>query len=554
MSYVVGVSSGAFTVTGAEEKQQLAGLFNKAQSSITKGVTFVQLDLESISEFEEPQLQMHMKEDVMKKLNIEFGIHSETKAFGVEASEMDSALETEYDRAQRRMIIILENSGKIGSKYVLIHSSESDPFPLLTLKTQPLELVDFYGRPLKEFLEKNDWLIKWFMEGVGKFMWVEILHGRTLDYSLEQIEKEFRDKYRAASKDISEEELKNRMEEAKKEYQDYFMNTVSSKALHYGPERWAYFLVAKWMEEKNDPLWTKIVDASIKFFAERDKTTPEQWLANRKIQEKSINDENFRAAQEIWVPAVSAKYIWGHMFPENPKYKDNDPKEIIKKYNMPLVLESPMGGRGIEEWLRLANPFQYYFLVEHVNKEAGFNVLMIGLDFEHMLSLRLDPELVIRLFPEDGGKLVNVIHAGWPSTLAPAHLPIAIGSDQQKYLYERYYELRQKGMGKDKEVYIVFERGGPETFQQSMISLKLIKEFLEKDIKPEDLIKKENIKFFGIDLGDMASTERQLTAIREHAYDPLKGLLMVPEEEHGVLGRAAVDRGKTEEWRKGRFR
>jgi hypothetical protein len=544
MSYIVGVSSGAFGVAGPEEKQQLAGLFNKAQSSITKGVTFVQLDLESISEFEEPQLEKHMKEDVMKKLNITFGIHGETKAFGVEAAELDSALETEYDRAQRRMIQILERAGKIGSKYMLIHSSESDPFPLLTLKTQPLELVDFYGRPLREFLSENERLIKWLMEEAGKeIIWI---HGRTLDWTFKETEKELRDKYKAAGKEISEDELKKRLEDTKKEYRDYFMNTTASKALHYGPERWAYFFVAKWMEEKNDPLWIKIVGASIKFFAERDGITPEEWLSKKKIQKKSIDDPNFRATQEIWVPAVSAKYIWGHLFP----VKYDDPKEIIKKYKMPLILESPMGGRGIEEWLRLANPSQYYYLVEEVNREAGFDVLMMALDFEHMLSLRIDPELVIKLLPEDGGKFINVIHAGWPSTLAPAHLPIGIGSDQQKYLYEKYYELRQKGMGKEKDVFIVFERAGPETIQQSMISLKLIVEFLEKNVPPEKL----PLEFFGVGTGKMASIERQLTTIREHAFDPLKGLLMVTEEEHGMLGRTAVERGKQEEWRKGRYR
>jgi len=550
MGYVVGFSSGAFGVTGPEEKSQLAGLFRKAQSSITKGVEFVQLDLESISEFEEPDLEKKMKEEVMKKLNLTFGIHSETKAFGVEAAELDSALATEYDRAQRRLLIILERAGKIGSKYVLIHSSESDPFPLLSLKTQPLELVDFYGRSIKEFLNdeenKNKWLVDWLMKEEGKFMWVEILHGRTLDWTLEQVKKELKDKYRATGREITEQELNSRLEDTKKEYQDYFMDTVSSKSLHYGPERWAYFLVARWMEYNNDPLWNSIVNTSIKFFAERDSITPEEWLSKKKIQKKSVDDQNFRATQEIWVPAVSAKYIWGHLFPKTYE----DPKKIIKKYNMPLVLESPMGGRGIEEWPRLANPIQYYHLVEQVNTEAGFDTMMIALDFEHMLSLRLDPKLVIKLLPEDAGKFVNVIHAGWPSTLAPAHLPIEIGSDQQRYLYERYYELRQKGMGKEKDTFIVFERGGPETFQQSIISLRLIVKFL-KDGTPPDKLPAE---FFGLDIGQMASSERQKVAIREHAYDPLKGLISAPEEEHGFLGRAAIEKGKGEEWRKEKYK
>jgi hypothetical protein len=552
MSFTVGASSGAFGVAGPEEKQQLAGLFNKAQSSITKGVNFVQLDLESLSEFEEPDLEKHMKEDIMKKLNIRFGIHSETKAFGVEAAELDSALETEYDRAQRRLIAILERAGKIGSKYVLIHSSESDPFPLLTLKTQPTELVDFHGKKLKDFLEENKWLWEWVEEKKeARFIWTEVI-GRDLDQRMEEIKEEYERDWELTreKQEMPKDYLERRLEQAKAYFKKVFIDSISSRSLHYGPERWAYYLVARWMEENKDPLWLNIVDASIKFFAQRDGITSEQWLAKKKIVKKSIEDENFRAAHEIWVPAVSAKYMWGHLFPKDSEHED--PKEIIKKYNMPLVLESPMGGRGIEEWLRLANPIQYYYLVEQVNRETGSDILMVGLDFEHMLSLRVDPDSVINLLPEDGGKFINVIHAGWPSTLAPAHIPIAIGSDQQQYLYEKYYKLKQKGMGKDREVYLVFERAGPETFQQSMTALKIIADFLERDVKPDDLLKHPD--FFGIKLGDMASEARQLTVIKEHAFDPLKGLLMVPEEEHGMLGRAAVERGKQEEWRKERYR
>jgi len=175
----------------------------------------------------------------------------------------------------------------------------------------------------------------------------------------------------------------------------------------------------------------------------------------------------------------------------------------------------------------------------------------VAMDFEHMLSLRIDPGIVIELLPEEGGKHVRVIHAGWPSTLAPAHLPIEIGSTQQKYLYDRYYQLRQKGFRKDgKDYFIVFERGGPESFQQSIVSLKLIVSFLEKDTSPDKL----PMEFFGLATGQMASPERQLTVIREHAYDPLKGLIAVPEEEHGFLGRAAVEKGKAEEWRKEKYR
>ena len=115
-----------------------------------------------------------------------------------------------------------------------------------------------------------------------------------------------------------------------------------------------------------------------------------------------------------------------------------------------------------------------------------------------------------------------------------------------------YYKLRQKGFGKHPDIdhFIVFERGGPETFQESVISLRKIKEFLERDTSPEKLPP----EFFGVATGEIASEERQKVAIREHAFDPLKGLITAPEEEHGLLGRAAVEKGKAEEWRKEKYR
>jgi len=608
MGYVLGVSSGAFGVTGAEERPQLAGLLKKAQTSITKGVNFVQLDLESLSEFEEPELEKNMKNNIKDKLGIDFGIHSETKAFGVEAAELDSAIKMEYDRSHKRIVEILKHSKQIGSKYVLIHSSESEPFPLLERTLQSCDLMDVDGGKLGDFLNKdeNKWLINWVFTGredgkneeivecafnawVAKekkeeikseeienefkkknirprdFIFMEVWGGSRLSESLrrridderEYIERTLTKKYSefsAEQKESMNMRIKMGLETMLKDHQSYLVQFVQSKGLHYGPERLAYYLMAKWMEKNKDrePLWEKIVNASIKFFARRDMKSLEEWMRSNEISlgNLSIDDDKFRLMHQLWVPAVSARYIYGHFFPKK-EYEDQykDPKKSLD--GMIFAFESPMGGRGIEEWLRLGNPYLYYFLVEEANQKVGNEVFAVAMDFEHMLSLRVDPSLVIDLLPENGGKNVRVIHAGWPTTLAPSHLPIEIGSNQQRYLYEMYFKLRQKGFGKDgKDYFIVFERGGPETFQQSIVSLKLIVKFLDKDTPPDKL----PAEFFGLDIGQMASSERQKVAIREHAYDPLKGLISVPEEEHGFLGKAAIEKGKGEEWRKEKYK
>ena len=153
MSFVLGVSSGIFGAVQEAEKIQYAGLYKKAQQCITKGVEFVQLDLESVAEFKDPDLKENMEK--VKRLGITFGIHSETRAFGVEIAELDSAIDTDYKFGHERLKEILEQAGELGSKYLLIHSSESQPFLMLERHMQPASLVDFFGRPLAEFLKKE---------------------------------------------------------------------------------------------------------------------------------------------------------------------------------------------------------------------------------------------------------------------------------------------------------------------------------------------------------------------------------------------------------------
>ncbi len=595
MSYVVGVSSGFFSVAEPRERIELLGIFKKAQSSITKGVSFVQIDLESLAEFEEENLKEKMQREIREKLGVRYGIHSETRAAGVMAAELDSAIKMEYDRAHRRIVEILKKSKEIGSVYVLIHSSESTPFPLLERELQACDLVDVDGNPLSEFIQKNPWVFEWIFgasikklvevaietwkekeksikaEDLDKkfsangifpkdFIFREIWHGTKLseqlvahiisvihDFELRTIPARKYEEFTDAEKMGAISHLEMRVETLIKRLQEHLTDYVQSKALHYGPERLAYYIMAKHMERSKDPLWEKIVKAAIKFFARRDGMSEQEWLKKKGIKKLSIDDENFRKAHELWVPAVSARYIYGHFFPKRPEYED--PKKYLD--GMFFALESPMGGRGVEEWPRLSNPLLYYYLVEEVNEKVGKNIFAVALDFEHMLSSRIDPELVAELWPEGKGKHIRIIHAGWPATLAPAHMPIYLGSDQQYYLYRVYYKLREKGFGVEDECYLIFERGGPETFQESILSLKKIAEFLEKDVPPDNLPLEE---FAGISPTDVKAMERQLATIREHAYDPLKGLLMVPEEMHGALGGEAVRRGKAEEWRKEKYR
>jgi hypothetical protein len=557
MTYVIGVSSGIFAAIPEAERIQYASLAKKAEYCITKGVQFVQIDLESVAEFKSPDLPKEMER--IKKLGIEFGIHSETRAFGVEVAELDSAIELDYTFGHNRLAEVLEQSGKIGAKYVLIHSSESEPFLFLGRTMQPTVLVDIWGRPLEDFIREEK-MMDWIWD--AQWLWIDLigdLPTKVIDRAVEERKRELAQ----IERELTPEQEKTMREEYVNHYKDYFLRHIKSRALHYGPERHAYYIVAKWMEINKDPLWENIVNATIEFFAKMENKTVEQYKQEKGIKELSVDDENFRKYSYLWVPAVSAKYIWGHLnqdkCPGGPRFPDLKTKMKVKtaegkEYIMPLILETPMAHRGIEEWLRLPNPIQMYYLAKEVNEKAGFECLLLAMDFEHMISIRLEPDKVIEALPPDGGKYVRVIHAGYPAPLAPAHIPIPLGSEQQQYLYKMYYMLRKKGFGVDPKTdfYLIFERGGgPDPIQQSVLALREIVKFLEKDVPPDKLPP----EFFGISPEGFLSPQRQRAIIFEHRLEPLKGMIVVPEEEYTFLGKTAIEKGKRpDEWKKEELR
>ena len=95
---------------------------------------------------------------------------------------------------------------------------------------------------------------------------------------------------------------------------------------------------------------------------------------------------------------------------------------------------------------------------------------------------------------------------------------------------------------------MIFERAGNPR-EQVILVLRLIKEYLERDVPPMEL----PVEFYGI-RPQGPEMKRQELAMREHALDPLKGMLSVPEEEYTFLSKAATDKGKAELWKKERFK
>ncbi len=603
MGYVIGSDPGAFHIArqagGPEAAMQLAGLYRKAMAVVRHGVNFVQLPLENISEFQEPDLENNMRK--VKEMGIGFGIHGETSALGSEGAQMDSALKDNYIRAHQKVEIMITESGKLGSKYLLLHSSESPGFLQLGMALQPTTIVDFWGRNFSDFLEdkspKMTEAIKWAIKKpeVMGIAGHRFIRNPNFDNHVKELEDELKESWKVnpevlrrypriaaevdkrvakatddlrrstnnpnakLTPDVMEKIVDGVIDEkvpenAEEDFTEALKNFSRTADLTYSCERVAYYVVAKWMEVNNDPLWDRIVNSSIDYYAALAKKERDEWLKDNQIKSLSMNDPQFFAKHTLWFPAVSAKYIWGHFSQERNPGPSKDPrihdlKGMIRRYSMPFVIETPMVSE--EEMSRLPSPLQMYYVMKTLDESAE-GMFGVAFDIEHILMANINPEVAFNLLPEEGGRNVLVIHTGWPSPLGPAHLPIPLGSEQQAYLYRLYYILRNKGMGKEKDVYIIFERGGgDDPYKQSYLALRNIIDFLQRDVPPDQL----PTEFYGIESKQILSVEKQLVAIREHALDPIKGLITVPEEEHGVLGKAALEKGKRpEEWAKERYR
>ena len=280
------------------------------------------------------------------------------------------------------------------------------------------------------------------------------------------------------------------------------------------------------------------------------------FIQNRLHRDKKF--EEVRYNYRIWVPAVSSKYIYGHFHPEKCKSDlpnfmksvdlsgkkiDSDPKRYLNK-DFIYVIETPMVEKGMEEESRLAAPSDIIKLCKNIDTPFVKAVI----DFEHTLGAGIDIENEINKLSNKDGEYIKVLHVGFPTPLQPGHIPIPMGSEQQEWLYEWMYKLRKKGFDSKEDRYIIFERaGGDDPIQQSVLALRKIIEFLEKDIPPEKLPP----EFYGITESNLKMQEVE---IREHAFDPIKNLFVLPEESHTFLSRNAIEKGKGKEWGAEKYR
>ncbi|MBI4176899.1 MAG: hypothetical protein HY516_00875 [Candidatus Aenigmarchaeota archaeon] len=117
MVYTIGVSSGWW---GIAKTPDLLGLGFKAMSAATYGVDFVQLDIESPSEFMEPLLEQQLtiaRED----LGLNYGIHGEFDL------KLEHAVKDIWDIFHERLIDHIRGAVRTKTSYMHFHASSEPP-------------------------------------------------------------------------------------------------------------------------------------------------------------------------------------------------------------------------------------------------------------------------------------------------------------------------------------------------------------------------------------------------------------------------------------------
>ena len=323
----------------------------------------------------------------------------------------------------------------------------------------------------------------------------------------------------------------------------------SKYALYYGQIE-AYMRTGEYMILNKDPIWKGIVG--------------EDYMKSPKDSKRAYIEKpiHFNAA-------VACKYIQYHLTLKDHRLNETflDGKSVVEaseEGKVYICLECPQTDQGFEGISRLFHPLHAYYLVKEMNSPyvkqcIDFEQVMSqNVDLEHLFDDSKTNELKTIPLPKDFGTQVHLLHLGSPIPyFGKAHIPIALAERGVDYLYKWVYQLKIRGF---KKGILIFERGsgrgGGQTqghfqiFEYSVYMLRKLVEYLDQDVHPSKLPP----EFYGMSVNNKDIYSRQLVTVRDHAWDPLEGLLKIPEEKHTFFGSGAVADGKQREWDRARFR
>ncbi|MBI2173422.1 MAG: hypothetical protein HYT73_04440, partial [Candidatus Aenigmarchaeota archaeon] len=460
----------------------------------------------------------------MKDLGIEVGLHGEIG----ETAGFESAIRKTWEQVHFRLVTTIKNAAELGFIYVNYHLSTNLQVQQEEERLRPFghtyQIVSPGGIPLADFIssmkETKQFAIEHLIAkgySVDENLMDEY-QKKAMDTALKEGQKDFdefkngeeykrrKEEIEAAVRDggITKEEGDRRFREWEEGIRQRMISDkvnevirkLRSGELPSGDtlfEMWkksdfgkyyvnfgeigAYWAVAQYMMETNDPLWTNV------------------------LKSKSVQDA-YNNEVKGFNEAVAMKYIEGHLTLKehqfNKKFLDGmSVLEFAKEKNIKILFENPEAGQGKEGLYRLYDVRSAYHLMRKINSPA----LRFCIDFEHMMAQNMNPYEVIRDVPKDFGKYIFLFHLGEPKPyFGTAHIPIPLGSQAQEVLYKWIYELRRKGF---ESGYMIFERGGGragssrssfEVFEHSVWVLRQIAKYLEIGTEPQELPP----EFFGI--------------------------------------------------------
>lgn len=580
MTYKVGISSGWWNIG---KDPSLLGIGTKAGAfGATLGVQFNQVDLDTVLEFLEPGLKEYV-ERVKKKLGMQIGLHGEIG----EIVMFESAERIRWEQSHERLCRTMRGAADLGFIYVNFHLSNSQWLSFHERELRPFgftyQVVAPTGQPFGEWIDamikKGDKAAdvpkQWIIDSLPNTR-VEQELRQTVpfrkalnDIHREEIQKEETrirnsitkdERYKNLTKeqiDIQVEgtlgalgdQIESRAHQRLRHERlfDIWRDSESQKYALEAGEIDAYIATAIYMIASKNPLWTGILG--------NDYSNDPAADANRAYIER----------QKEFNAAVAAFYLLSHFTTKSTAHLGRDKdynknhiesmtiKEWCEKKRVKLLLECPQSGQGSEGISRLFHPLHAYYLIKEINSPA----IQQCIDFEQEMGQNINLDEELPRMPSDFGSQIFLLHLGDPIPyFGTAHIPIALADRGADALYRWIYWLRGKGF---KDGYIIFERGGGRTpgnnsqqnvFEYSVYVIRQIVKYIDQDTKPDKLPP----EFYGLSSDNKDVFTRQLVAMRDHAWDPLEGLLKLSEEKHTFLGKAAVEGGKSKEWERGRHR
>jgi len=611
VGYIYGVTPGFAEFEQGEARLTYMGIARKITKASRLGFEFAQIDLEAIGEASEPELSLQVKR-IKDAQHIEIGLHLPTD---MDLCVADSFT---WRSMQDQLKIGAKCAKDTGAKYILFHtSSHPRPNITAAFFGRPeprMKLVGPDGTNFGDWIEKqgND-LKEWFM---AKF--IRVLYnamGTPADPAVVEFfrkEHSFKKGYERINGVVerAEEKMRKKLYELYSELQDLSVRELKAtspeegikirqrkaeinteidrtKTYDYLIERmreevgkeaeiyyeiynmlrrfkfydiynyWkqegseseeyiAYLTVAYWVYKINNAIWREVGKL---------KEDPFE-LAYKASEEMGKIDPKTLDKLKTVVTVVAAEYIKGHLFSRTEQYgvpvKQNE-KNVIKsvydfcKQNkIRIFIETNMPQKGSEGELRILSAIDHINICKAIDGGANINYCI---DFEHLLVNLIDPqeeaEKILKNQPGDG-KYITCLHVNAPRPIMGAHAPIDLLSHDMYTIYRFIYTLKLAGMDNS---YFIWEMGSYGVRQTAIAFRNIIKALTNKPkpVPPNEL----SPEFYG--LGEDVE-KRQRVAVMEHAFDPLRGMLHIPEEEWTKVGEAARERARAREWELEKYR